>query len=432
MTIAAEEGLVVIDIVTEIETDEEAETIETETEKEDVIATVETETTTRRERDLLLHTIPQSDAELLVGIKSPQRCPFLPLCSQLGYALHVNILLIWPILTAFISFVFGLQTPFMNNPAMLAMQPPGAMVQSTVPRQQRRLYVGNLPPNINPPELMGFLNMTMANTGVVKTPGNPVVDCIINHEKAYAFVEFRTPSEATAAMSFDGLVLQGQALRVRRPKDYVPMPDDDPNAAIGGMPLANLDIVSTNVEDTPNKIFIGGIPAHLNESEIKELLTLFGKLKSFNLVRDSVTSVSKGFAFCEYFDPSHTDPACKNLNGMKIGEKVLVVQRAAAGKRGEGLPSGDNFGDQSRGGTGEPLSRTCAMILNLSLPTANMFGELARQGLIPPPIEPTKVVVLMNVVDISTEWDDNYYDEVFQDMQGELTRFGKIVYVSVF
>lgn len=93
------------------------------------------------------------------------------------------------------------------------------------------------------------------------------------------------------------------------------------------------NIVSTNVEDTPNKIFIGGIPPNLNEADVRELLQVFGALKSFNLVRDTTTGASKGYAFCEYLDPNTTDNACKGLNGMKIVDKNLVVQRASVGSK---------------------------------------------------------------------------------------------------
>jgi splicing factor U2AF subunit len=43
----------------------------------------------------------------------------------------------------------------------------------------------------------------------------------INREKRQAFVEFLTPEDATAALSFDGRSLNGSTLRIRRPKEYV-------------------------------------------------------------------------------------------------------------------------------------------------------------------------------------------------------------------
>jgi splicing factor U2AF subunit len=69
-------------------------------------------------------------------------------------------------------------------------------------------------------------------------------------------------------------------------------------------------IISTNVPDGPNKIFMGGLPANLQEEQIKELATAFGPLKAFNLIKDGATGTSKGYAFFEYADPTNTDAAC--------------------------------------------------------------------------------------------------------------------------
>ena len=46
---------------------------------------------------------------------------------------------------------------------------------------------------------------------------------------------------------------------------------------------------------------------------MKELLASFGELKAFNLVKDSATGLSKGYAFCEYVDMSITDVVSGNL-----------------------------------------------------------------------------------------------------------------------
>lgn len=37
-------------------------------------------------------------------------------------------------------------------------------------------------------------------------------------------LQFRSVEETTNAMAFDGIVLQGQSLKIRRPKDYQPIP----------------------------------------------------------------------------------------------------------------------------------------------------------------------------------------------------------------
>lgn len=52
--------------------------------------------------------------------------------------------------------------------------------------------------------------------------------------------------------------------------------------------------------------------------QVKELLTSFGPLKAFNLVKDSATGLSKGYAFCEYVDVNITDQVMSALhqNGL--------------------------------------------------------------------------------------------------------------------
>jgi splicing factor U2AF subunit len=56
---------------------------------------------------------------------------------------------------------------------------------------------------------------------------------------------------------------------------------------------------------------------------------MFGPLRQFNMVRDALTGLSKGFAFCEFSDITVTDAACKALHQMVIGDKTLVCQRAS-------------------------------------------------------------------------------------------------------
>ena len=71
----------------------------------------------------------------------------------------------------------------------------------------------------------------------------------------------------------------------------------------------------------------------LNFVSLQELLTSFGQLKAFNLVKDTTTGLSKGYAFAEYLDGTITDQAIAGLNGMQLGDKKLIVQRASVGAK---------------------------------------------------------------------------------------------------
>lgn len=75
-----------------------------------------------------------------------------------------------------------------------------------------------------------------------------------------------------------------------------------PKRPVPQIDIAALGIISTKVEDGPNKIFVGGLPKEFSEEQIKNLLQRYGQLKSFHLVKDNKIDASRGFAFCEYLE----------------------------------------------------------------------------------------------------------------------------------
>ena len=87
-------------------------------------------------------------------------------------------------------------------------------------------------------------------------------------------------------MGFDGIIFQNNALKIRRPKDYTGTEFEMPGSHVPG-------VVSTNVPDTVNKIFVGGLPSYLTDDQVMELLKSFGDLRSFNLVKEGGTGASK-------------------------------------------------------------------------------------------------------------------------------------------
>ncbi|KTW29264.1 hypothetical protein T552_01219 [Pneumocystis carinii B80] len=277
----------------------------------------------------------------------------------------------------------------MNIPTPLALQP----LQS---RQSRRIYVGNIPQPIDEEHLVNFFNDTMSSLNVTTSGDNPVISVQVNHEKAYAFLEFRQPEDATVAIGFDGISYMDSSLKIRRPMDYIipQMPSDDGSYVPG--------VISTNFIDTPNKIHIGGLPAYLDEEQVIELLKSFGELKAFNLVKDAVTNESKGFAFCEYVDPNVTDIACEGLNGMELGDKTLVVKRASIGSRQKSIST-------SGGG----------------ISSITMLAE--EEG----HFRPTRILQMFNMVTPEELQDDDEYEEISEDIREECSKYGKVLDLKI-
>ncbi|EIW58653.1 uncharacterized protein TRAVEDRAFT_37512 [Trametes versicolor FP-101664 SS1] len=274
----------------------------------------------------------------------------------------------------------------------------GTGVNPNLSRQSRRLYIGSITPDINEQNLTDFFNSKMKEMNLgTGAPGNPVLAVQCNYEKNYAFVEFRSAEDATAAMAFDGIIFLNGPLKIRRPKDYGG-PDMLANMHVPG-------VVSTNVPDSANKIFVGGLPTYLNEEQVMELLSSFGELKAFNLVRENGNGPSKGFAFFEYVDPSVTDVAIPSLSGMELGDKYLVVQRASVGAKPGQSP----------------------------IPGMGMF-DMAPE--IPKPIMPVgerdleamqdRILLMLNMVVPEELSDDQEYGDLYEDVKEECEKYGTV------
>ncbi|KAJ2923904.1 hypothetical protein H1R20_g13189, partial [Candolleomyces eurysporus] len=272
----------------------------------------------------------------------------------------------------------------------------GIGVNPNLSRQSRRLYIGSITQDVNEQNLADFFNEKMNEMNIgTGTPGNPVLAVQCNYEKNYAFVEFRSAEDATAAMAFDGIIFINGPLKIRRPKDYG-------GENVPGSPGIHVPgVVSTNVPDSINKIFVGGLPTYLNEEQVMELLKSFGELKAFNLVRENGNGPSKGFAFFEYVDANVTDVAIQSLNGMELGDRYLVVQRASVGAKADG--------------TGMP-----------GLPY-DQFPEIPRP-IMPAGQEVTdaRILLMLNMVTAEDLVDDEEYGDLYEDVKGECENYGEV------
>ncbi|KAK2190005.1 hypothetical protein NP493_89g03006 [Ridgeia piscesae] len=282
-------------------------------------------------------------------------------------------------------------------PAAMTMNTTIPFAGSAISRQARRLYVGNIPFGVTEEVMMDFFNSRMSTSSLSQADGNAVIACQVNLDKNFAFIEFRSVDETTQAMAFDGINFQGQSLKIRRPRDYQPLPGmaETPSIVVPG-------VVSTVVQDSPQKIFIGGLPNYLNEDQVKELLTSFGPLKAFNLVKDSATGLSKGYAFCEYVDPNVTDQGSAGLQySPNPGDKKLIVQRASVGAKGGQMP------------------------VQIQIPGLNMT-QVQAGGTIP-----TEVLCLMNMVTPEELEDEDEYEDILEDVKEECGKYGTVKSLEV-
>lgn len=197
---------------------------------------------------------------------------------------------------------------------------------TNVEKQRKRLFVGNLPPGCTEMDLAAFVNGSLA----IKCPGvvHPIVDCTANGEKNFGFIEFRDRREANIAIvALDGLIFNGFPIKTQRPKDYVPPTDAEEHGLLDAPDQLHLG--QPQLPDSPNKLFVGGLPLAFDEQTVREVLQTVGAVKALVLSRDPFSNgASRGFAFCEYEDAANTDKAIAAFNGMPIEGSTLVVHRA--------------------------------------------------------------------------------------------------------
>eukprot|EP00922_Rhytidocystis_sp_ex-Travisia-forbesii_P063341 GHVS01094247.1.p1 GENE.GHVS01094247.1~~GHVS01094247.1.p1 ORF type:complete len:428 (+),score=89.16 GHVS01094247.1:79-1284(+) len=223
-------------------------------------------------------------------------------------------------------------------------------------------------------------------------PGPSIIKVWISTDSHYAFVEFRTVQEASNAMRLNGLSCLGIALRIGRPKTFpaeltavIPPPTVaqvdatslaqgvagvqsfvqarekeqaveeaarisaappaqqrgggrvDPaaalaaahtaaNAVAAGVPVAQF----VNRLKTPDRLCIMGLPVGFSELKVKEMVTTFGCVKFFKLLRKGGSEESAGCCLCDFEDYECQKTAIEILE-QNTPYKVVLAEDAAAG-----------------------------------------------------------------------------------------------------
>ena len=110
-------------------------------------------------------------------------------------------------------------------------------------------------------------------------------------------------------------------------------------------------------------IFVGNLAKEVNDDDLLQEFSVYGKVKSVKVIRDLFTSESKGFGFVEMEVKSEAEAAIKELNTKDVKGKKLNVNEARPkpdgrrpGGRG-GNNSNHRGGGNSGGGGGRSFGR---------------------------------------------------------------------------
>ncbi|CZU00385.1 splicing factor U2AF large subunit [Plasmodium falciparum NF54] len=315
-------------------------------------------------------------------------------------------------------------------------------------KKQRKLYIGNIPPNSKQEDVVDFFNNSIL--AVIKDSSldvkigdvqlMPVIKCeIFNSDSRFCFLEFRTVQITWLCLKLDSIPYNNYCLRIGRPHDYIPPPEGDP-AFTTVFTDINMDVFEklrpskpVNVKtssDEENRLYIQNLPHDLKDEQIKDLLEQFGDLKAFNIIKDLNTGLNKGYGFFEYEDSSCTQLAIHALNGFVCGQNILNVKKATFNKQPTTITTNNNMNNQNPNFIALPNNSDVPVtllpssisqkilsnsIIGLQVQASRKIGEKS-----------SKVVQLTNAVFQEDLIVDSQYEEILKEVKEEAEKYGTL------
>jgi len=266
-----------------------------------------------------------------------------------------------PTITPTQALLQNLQTSALNSQIM-QMNKKGPLVLPEITRPARRLYIGNLPPNMGITEMVLTQFFTECSRGLGITTKSPVISSWLNPDQTFGFVEMRSVQDTTLALSlFQGLQLGGRQLKFGRPVDYkvpaqhlqnyvIPIPGEDtegknPCTVADGTPaamLAKLQRAHVNMDSVEDGILSKDAPlGAVSEAAKRTAKALVAKKttgehdKNMSKILVLENLMRKSY----YFDDSEFDDVVDDIRvecyNLSLGSLEEVVVPRPGGETGD-------------------------------------------------------------------------------------------------
>ena len=111
---------------------------------------------------------------------------------------------------------------------------------------------------------------------------------------------------------------------------------DDPKRP-GEWMAVDVQKIGSATPPDPARLFVANVPYTLTEAELLNLFAAHGSVEKLDLIRDSETGDSRGFAFCQMADARSALNAIARLHGAELGGRRISVRLAEA-RPGRGKP----------------------------------------------------------------------------------------------
>jgi RNA recognition motif-containing protein len=139
--------------------------------------------------------------------------------------------------------------------------------------------------------------------------------------------------------------------RLRREDPETQVDDNHKNIKAASSSASSTSYSEVQLQ-TP-KVFIGGLHRNVTETHVEKLMMPYGSIVRVNLVLQPGSSISKGFAFCEYETLEQAASAVAALDGRALLGRRLLVRPAYEQQRS----TTPGIGMASGGGANKVVSR---------------------------------------------------------------------------
>ena len=93
-----------------------------------------------------------------------------------------------------------------------------------------------------------------------------------------------------------------------------------------------------------NKLYVGGLPFSVTDTQLQELFAAHGTVESARVITDKFTGRSRGFGFVEMSSSSEAQEAIQTLNGSQLEGRSLTVNEARPRQERSGTGGGGGGG----------------------------------------------------------------------------------------
>lgn len=178
-----------------------------------------------------------------------------------------------------------------------------------------KLFVGNLPFNVDSSELAGLF-VQAGNVQMVEV----IYDKTTGRSRGFGFVTMSTLEEVKVAeQQLNGYVLDGRPLRV----NAGPPPRKDDLSSRGFR-------VGGGAGEASNRVYVGNLSWGVDDAALESLFSEQGKVMEARVVYDRESGRSRGFGFVTFGSSAEVNNAISSLDGADLDGRMIRVSLAEA------------------------------------------------------------------------------------------------------